>query len=257
MQLLMLGDVVSQSGCDFLQKKLPAFKKFQGVDVCIANGENAAKGNGLTPAAAQQLFCAGVDLITTGNHAFRRKECYDFLDENEFVLRPYNFPAGAPGRGVAVLDCGRVRVAVINLMGTMFLDARDNPFTAAETALTASDGCRVIVVDFHAEATSEKLALGYFLDGKISVLAGTHTHVQTADERVLPGGTGYITDLGMCGVQNTVLGVKKEPVIEKFRTRMPVRFETEEGTDCAMEGCLFDIDETTGRCRDAQRVRVT
>ena len=256
MQLLVLGDVVSQSGCDFLQKKLPAFKKFQGVDVCVANGENAAKGNGLTPQAAQQLFCAGVDLITTGNHAFRRKESYDYFDENAFVLRPYNFPKGAPGRGVGVIDCGRVRVAVINLMGTMFLDPLDNPFTAVEDALKETDGCRIVLVDFHAEATSEKLALGYFLDGKVSAVVGTHTHVQTSDACVLPGGTGYITDLGMCGARNTVLGVKKELVIEKFRTHLPVRFDTEESGDCSMEGCLFDIDETTGRCRDAQCIRI-
>ena len=257
MLLLVLGDVVSQSGCDFLMKKLPAFKRFQGIDVCVANGENAAKGNGLTPQAAEALFCAGVDFITTGNHAFRRKEMFDDYETNEAIIRPYNFPKGTPGRGVGVLDCGRFRVAVVNLMGTMFLDALDNPFAAVDEALKETDGCRIVLVDFHAEATSEKLAMGYYLDGRVSAVVGTHTHVQTSDERVLPGGTGYITDLGMCGVQDAVLGVKKELVIEKFRTRLPVRFDAEEGLNCSMEGCLFEIDEKTGRCKSAQRIRVT
>ncbi len=257
MQLLVLGDVVSQSGCDFLQKKLAAFKRFAHIDVCIANGENAAKGNGLTPQVARTLFSAGVDLITTGNHAFRRREMFDLYDSDPAILRPYNFPASTPGKGVGILDCGRFRVAVINLMGTMYLEALGNPFAAADAALKETDGCRIILVDFHAEATSEKLAMGYYLDGKVSAVVGTHTHVQTSDERVLPGGTGYITDLGMCGAQNTVLGVKKELVIEKFRTHLPVRFDTEESEDCSMEGCIFDIDEKSGLCRSVQRIRLT
>ena len=152
---------------------------------------------------------------------------------------------------------GYVRVGVVNLMGTMYLDALDNPFYAVERALQDLDDCRVVLVDFHAEATSEKKALGFFLDGRVSAFCGTHTHVQTSDECVLPGGTGYITDLGMCGALDSVLGVQKEIVIEKFRTALPVRFDTREDGPCAIEGCLFDIDEKTGRCRTATRLRLT
>ncbi len=256
MNILFLGDVVSESGCSFVRKRLPAFKRIYGIDLCLANAENSAKGNGVTPASAQDLFSSGVDALTLGNHAFRRREVFGFLDENEAVVRPFNFPKGAPGRGVCVLDLGRVRVAVVNLMGTMYLDALDNPFTAVEDALRQTGDAKIVLVDFHAEATSEKRAMGFFLDGRVSALCGTHTHVQTSDAQVLPGGTGYITDLGMCGVKDSILGVKKEPVLEKFRTLLPVRFDTAENGDCTLEGCVFDIDETTGRCRSAESVRV-
>ncbi len=255
--VLFLGDVVSQCGCEFVRKKLPAYKRFAGVDLCIANAENSAKGNGVTQQSAQFLLSSGVDFLTTGNHAFRRRECYDYFDESDTILRPCNYPAGAPGQGVGVIDMGYVRVGVVNLMGTMYLDALDNPFHAVERALRELDDCRIVLVDFHAEATSEKRAMGFFLDGKVSVVVGTHTHVQTSDDCVLPGGTGYITDLGMCGAVQSVLGVKKELVIEKFRSQLPARFDTEEADPCAIEGCLFDIDEKTGRCRSAQRIRLT
>ena len=257
MNILMLGDVVSQCGCDFLRKKLPAYKRFAGIDLCLANGENSARGNGLTPQSAEFLLSSGVDFLTGGNHSFRRCEVYDFLDESPCVARPFNYPAGAPGRGAAVLDLGRVQIGVINLMGTMYLENLENPFFAVERALHEVAGCKIVLVDFHAEATSEKKALGYYLDGRVSVVAGTHTHVQTADETVLPGGTGYITDLGMCGAQNSVLGVDKDIVIEKFRTQLPVRFDTAEDGPCALEGCVFEIEEKTGRCLSAQRIRLT
>ena len=256
MNILVLGDVVSESGCNFVRKRLPALKRLYGVDLCVANAENSAKGNGVTPDSARFLFSSGVDALTLGNHAFRRKEVYCFLDENEAIVRPFNYPAGAPGRGVVVLDLGRVRVAVVNLMGTMYLDALDNPFNAAEEALKQTGDAKIVLVDFHAEATSEKRAMGFFLDGRVSALFGTHTHVQTSDAQVLSGGTGYITDLGMCGVKDSILGVKKEPVLEKFQTLMPARFDTAEGGDCVLEGCLFDIDETSGVCRSAAALRV-
>ena len=256
MNILVLGDVVSDIGCAFLRKKLPAFKKLKAIDFCIANGENSAAGNGITPLSAQQLFTSGVDFITTGNHVFRRKEVYDLLDESEFIIRPCNFPEGNPGKGVAVVDLGRTSVAVINLMGTMFMESLENPFRTADRVLEEIKGkTNIILVDFHAEATSEKQALAYYLDGRISALFGTHTHVLTADERVLPGGTGYITDIGMCGVQNSVLGVKKEVVIEKFMTNMPVRFDAASG-ECMLNGCIFTIDEKSGRCTSAEAVRI-
>ena len=256
MIILALGDIVSQSGCEFVRKKLPSLKKLKGIDLCIANGENSAKGNGITPFSAEFLFSSGVDFITTGNHVFRRNEVYSFLDETESVIRPYNFPNGAPGKGVGIIDMGRTRVAVINLMGTMFMESLENPFHAVEKALNEIDGCKIVLVDFHAETTSEKLAMGYFLDGRVSAVFGTHTHVQTSDERVLPGGTGYITDLGMCGGLNTVLGVNKDIVIKKFRTNMPARFDTDETDECEFDGCIFEIDDKSGRCIDVQRIRL-
>lgn len=256
MNILVLGDVVSGIGCDFLRRKLPGLKRQKSVDFCIANGENSATGNGITPESAQSLFSSGVDFITTGNHVYRRKEVYDLLDESEFIIRPYNFPEDNPGKGVAVVDCGRYAVGVINLMGTMFLDSLDNPFYAADKALSELEGkTNIILVDFHAEATSEKQALAFYLDGRISALFGTHTHVLTNDDRVLPKGTGYITDIGMCGVTDSVLGVKKAAVIEKFMKNMPVRFDTADG-ECMLNGCIFTIDEKSGKCISTEAVRI-
>lgn len=254
MNILVLGDVVSGVGCDFLRRKLPSFKKLKNIDLCIANGENSATGNGITPDSAEHLFVSGVDLITTGNHVFRRKEIYDYLDENEFIVRPYNLSPSAPGKGVAVMDMGRYSVAVINLMGNMFSESCDNSFRAADKAVKeASEKTNIILVDLHAEATSEKKAMGFYLDGRVSAFFGTHTHVLTADERVLPKGTGYITDIGMCGVKDSVLGVDKDIVISKFLTGMPVRFDAAHG-DCMINGCIFTVDEKTGKCLSAERV---
>ena len=160
MNILVLGDIVSTCGCEFVRKKLPALKKLKGIDLCIANGENSAKGNGITPQSAEFLFSSGVDFITTGNHAFRRPEIHSYYDENEAIIRPYNYPDGAPGHGVGIIDMVKTRVAVINLMGTMFMENLENPFYAVEKALRETDGCKIILVDFHAETTSEKLALG-------------------------------------------------------------------------------------------------
>ena len=256
MNILVLGDVVSDIGCAFLRKKLPALKKLKAIDFCIANGENSAAGNGITPLSAQQLFTSGVDFITTGNHVFRRKEVYELLDESGFIIRPANFPEANPGKGYAVVDLGRTSVAVINLMGTMFMENLESPFRTADKLLGEIKGkTDIILVDFHAEATSEKQALAYYLDGRVSALFGTHTHVLTADDRVLPGGTGYITDIGMCGVENSVLGVKKEVVIEKFMTNMPVRFDAASG-ECMLNGCIFTVDEKNGRCTATETVRI-
>ncbi len=254
MNILVLGDVVNGVGCDFLRKKLPSFKKLKGIDFCIANGENSATGNGITPDSAEHLFTSGVDLITTGNHVFRRKEVYTYLDENEFIIRPFNFDSSAPGKGMAVVDMGRYSVAVINLMGNMYSDCCDNAFRAADKALKETEGkTNIILVDFHAEATSEKKAMGFYLDGRVSAVFGTHTHVLTADERVLPDGTGYITDIGMCGVKDSVLGVDKDIVIGKFLTGMPARFDGAQGS-CMINGCIFTVDEKSGKCLSAERV---
>lgn len=254
MNILVLGDVVNREGCDFLKKKLSAFKKLKGIDFCIANGENSADGNGITPDSAQQLFSAGVDFITTGNHVYRRKEVYDLLNESEFIIRPCNFPSGNPGVGSKVVDCGFFNIGIINVMGTMFLDNLDNPFRCVERELEKiKDKTNIILVDFHAEATSEKKAMGFFLDGRVSAIFGTHTHVLTADNTVLKGGTGYITDIGMCGVKESVLGVDKDIIIEKFRFNMPQRFDKAQGASMA-NGCIFTIDKTNGKCLSTELV---
>ena len=256
MRIFCIGDVVGSVGCCFLRSKLPALKRVKGIDLVICNGENSADGNGLTPSAAQFLFDSGVDAITLGNHAFRRKEVFEVLDSNPFIARPANFPDGAaPGHGVINIDTGRRVVSVINLMGNMYLESGlDCAFDVIDRALTQAEG-RIILVDFHAEATSEKRAMGYYLDGKVSAVFGTHTHVQTSDAQVLPNGTGYITDLGMTGTVHSVLGVKTDIIINKFKTKLPARFDLADG-ECRLEGALFDINDNTGKCKTAESLRI-
>lgn len=256
MKLLCIGDVVGDVGCRYLAKKLPKLRRDENIDMVVCNGENSADGNGITPDSANRLLDCGVDVITTGNHSFRRREMYGLYDTSEQIVRPANYPEGTtPGRGVTVFDMLRYRVGVINIMGTMYLEPLGNPFRCLDRCLKELSGCSVIVVDFHAEATAEKRAFGFYADGRASVVVGTHTHVQTADECVLPKGTGYITDLGMTGPINSVLGVKNEIVISKFRDMLPVRFETADG-ECSMGCCLFDIDEKTGRTRSVKRLLI-
>lgn len=254
MNILAIGDVVGSAGCHFLREKLPTLKKLKAVDLVIANGENSADGNGLTPSSVRYLLDSGADIITSGNHSFRRKESYDTYDECEQLLRPANFPSGAPGRGFTIYDMGRIQVGILNLMGTVYLDPLDNPFFTADAMLNNIP--KITVVDFHAEATGEKRSMGYYLDGRISALWGTHTHVQTADECILPKGTGYISDLGMTGAVNSVLGVKPELTIRKMRSQMPVRFDLVKDGPFKMDCCLFEIDEKTGRCQNVERLEL-
>ncbi|MBW7571620.1 TIGR00282 family metallophosphoesterase [Caproiciproducens faecalis] len=253
MNILAIGDVVGSIGCRFLRVHLPQFKKMKGIDLVIANGENSADGNGLTPVSVQFLFDSGVDVITSGNHSFRRKESYELYDSCEYLLRPANFPASVPGKGSCIVDMGRIQVGVINLMGTIYMESLDSPFDMADRLLKEMP--KITLIDFHAEATGEKRSFGYYLDGRVSAVFGTHTHVQTADECVLPQGTGYISDLGMTGPIQSVLGVKPELVIEKMRTKMPVRFALAEG-DCKMECTLFQIDEKTGKTVSVERIQI-
>ncbi len=257
MRILCVGDVIGSIGCDFLRQKLHAVKKLYAVDAVIVNGENSADGNGITPLSTQQLFEAGADAVTTGNHVFRQRASYDLLDESEFVIRPANYPDSAPGRGYTLLDFGFCSVAVINLLGTVYLEPLACPFETADRLVEKAntDGAKVIVVDFHAEATAEKKALAYYLDGRVSALFGTHTHVQTADSQVLPKGTGFITDVGMTGPEESVLGVKPELSIARMKDKLPVRFQTAEG-ECILEGCIFDIDKNTGKCLSAEAIRI-
>ncbi|MBR3148956.1 MAG: TIGR00282 family metallophosphoesterase [Eubacterium sp.] len=256
MNILFIGDIVSNQGCDYLSDVLPKLKIEYKADIVVANGENSAKGNGVTPQSAKMIFDSGVDVITLGNHALRRPEIADYLERNEFILRPENYHKSAPGRGITVLDKGRCQVLVANLQGTMYLDNNENPFDAADRIVgyAEENGIKTVLIDFHAETTSEKRALGFYLDGRISALVGTHTHVQTSDEQILPCGTAYITDLGMTGAYYSVLGVEPEIVIKKFRTNLPVRFTSADGP-CTIEGCFVQTNDKTGRAEKIERFR--
>ena len=220
MKVLAIGDVVGSIGCKFLRTQLPTLKKEKNIDLVIANGENSADGNGITPASAEYLFTSGVDVITTGNHTFRRKESYELFDSEDCLLRPANYPKGAPGKGICIVDKGRYQIAVVNLMGVVYLEALDCPFSVMDNILEENSLPKIILVDFHAEATGEKGGFAYAYDGTVSAIFGTHTHVQTADEHILPQGTGFITDLGMTGPCHSVLGVKPELIIKKLRSKM-------------------------------------
>lgn len=255
MRILCVGDVVGTVGCAHLRRVLPAIKRQYGVDVCIVNGENAADGNGITPVAAQHIFDSGADVITGGNHTYRRREFWDTLEEAPDLLRPANFPAGAPGQGWCVVDKGRYQVTVINLMGVVYLEPLACPFETLDALLTQAGEPRFCVVDFHAEATAEKKALACYADGRISALFGTHTHVATADEQILPSGTGFITDVGMTGPVYSVLGVRPEQSIEKMKSKLPVRFSTADGP-CMMNAVLFTLDDKTGRTVGVERLDV-
>ncbi len=253
MLIFTVGDVVGKEGCNFLVSHLPAYKKINAIDLCLVNGENSAQGNGITPDSCEQLFLAGADVVTTGNHVFRRNDVWNYLSSTKPVIRPANYNENNPGKGYYIADKGRYRCGVINLMGTAFLEALENPFVCIERVLKELSDCKIIVVDFHAEATAEKKAMGFYLDGKVTAVVGTHTHVQTADEQILPGGTAYLTDLGMTGPVNSVLGIKPELVISKFKYLMPVRFENALG-DIMMCGCLIEADEKTGKAISIERV---
>ncbi|MBQ8623762.1 MAG: TIGR00282 family metallophosphoesterase [Oscillospiraceae bacterium] len=251
MRLMFIGDVVGGTGCEFLASKMHYLKQKYKVDITVINGENSATGNGITAASCDYLTSIGADVITTGNHAFKRRESLAIFDEVEHLLRPLNYPDGVIGKGVYVLDMGRCQVAIVNLIGVVYMEPLDNPYFAMDKVLE-NIGTKNIFVDIHAEATAEKKALGYYLDGKVTAVLGTHTHVQTADEQILPNGTAYITDAGMTGPEESVLGVQKEPAIEKQRFHIPVRF-VEADTPCFICGVVVEFDEKTGKALSIER----
>ncbi len=251
-RLLFIGDVVGKVGCEFLDRKLRMLKNYYKIDITIVNGENSAQGNGITPISANSIFQAGADVITTGNHAFRRKEAREVF-ESPYVIRPANYPeGGAYGKGVCILDMGIYSIAVINLMGTVFMEPLDNPFTKIDEILKNIDTPNIFV-DFHAEATSEKKAMGHYLTGKVSGVFGTHTHVQTADEIILGEHTAYITDAGMTGAEISCLGVSISEVVEKQRFHTPVRFSEADGP-CFLCGVYVEFDEKVGKSYKIERV---
>ncbi|MBQ8296717.1 MAG: TIGR00282 family metallophosphoesterase [Ruminococcus sp.] len=250
--LLFIGDVVGKAGCNFLARNLRRIKNQYKIDITVVNAENSAQGNGITRASAESVINAGADIITTGNHAFKRREALDIYEE-DYIIRPANYPqGGCPGKGICMLDMGSYSVAVINLSGTVYLDPLDNPFTVIDEMLCSVETPNIFV-DFHAEATSEKKAMGYHLAGKVSGVFGTHTHVQTADECILSGHTAYITDAGMTGPENSVLGVEIQPAVDRLRFRMPVRFKEADG-DCFMCGVVVEFDEKMGKSNKIERI---
>jgi metallophosphoesterase (TIGR00282 family) len=246
-RLLFVGDVVGAPGRRILKARLKRLRRDTAADAAIVNGENAAGGAGITPATAAEMFDAGADVITTGNHVWDKKGVLELLAGDRRVLRPANYPDGSPGAGLVTIDVAGVPVAVVNLMGRVFMPLVDDPFRAADRILAEIAGrASVVFVDFHAEATSEKMAFAWHLDGRATAVVGTHTHVATADARVLPGGTAYITDVGMTGPRDSVIGVRKEQVLERFKSQRPIAYETAEG-DVRLAAVLVTADAGSGR----------
>lgn len=254
-RILAVGDVVGQSGVQFLKKHLRAAQKLYGVNFTVVNGENAQMV-GLTREDAEAMFSAGADVITLGNHTFGRAQIAPYLDDCPYILRPANLGERVPGRGYGVFGCGRIEIGVMNLIGRVDMRAQsDNPFKTADRLLAGRERPRFTLVDFHAEATSEKLAMANYLDGRVSALWGTHTHVPTADEEVFPKGTGYLSDLGMTGPVRGVLGVEAQQSVEGFLGGLPGRYR-DAGGACKMQGALFTLDDATGLCVGVERVDV-
>jgi metallophosphoesterase (TIGR00282 family) len=245
LRILFFGDIVGRPGRRGISAILPNWAAQYRPDVVIANGENAAGGIGISPAVAEELLDLGIDLLTLGNHAWQKRDVYGFLDANTKIIRPLNMPPGVPGRGYAILDVGGQPLAVVNLCGRIFLGEYDDPFRAIDGLLAEIDSPNVLV-DFHAETSSEKQAFGWFVDGRVSAVIGTHTHVQTADDRILPGGTAYITDVGMCGPQDSVIGMDRDIILHRFLTQLPTRFEVAKG-DPLVCAAVVEISEEDGK----------
>lgn len=256
MNILFIGDIVGSPGREAINKLLPELKKEYRLDFVIANAENAAGGSGITPRVADELFNAGVDVLTSGDHIWKKREVFELIDKDGRILRPVNFPQGAPGQGKNVFKTkAGLRVGVVNVQGRVFMEALECPFkTTREAQEVLSKDTQIIIVDIHAEATSEKVALGWYLDGLASAVLGTHTHIQTADERILPQGTAYITDVGMTGPLDSVIGRKIEDVLERFVTSIPTRFEVAK-ENIQLQGVVLDIDENTGKARAIVRIQ--
>lgn len=253
--ILAIGDVVGAQGLRYLKKKLRQVQKDHEIAFTVVNGENASNV-GLTPEQAEDMLDAGADVVTLGNHAFRQKSIHDYLDDTPYILRPHNYAPQCPGRGYGIFDSKLGAVAVINLIGRVNMDyGPDNPFLQIDRILPEVSEAKIILVDFHAEATSEKLAMGYMLDGKVTAVWGTHTHVPTADAMVLPKGTGYITDLGMTGPKFSVIGIQPELSIEKFRGGLYNRYVPAGGV-CVMSGAVFTVETETGLCTGVRQITI-
>jgi metallophosphoesterase (TIGR00282 family) len=258
MRILILGDVMGRPGRRAVREIVPSLIKKEAIDLAIANAENAAGGMGVDIKSASELFSTGVHVLTSGNHIWKKKEIYPYLNEQERLLRPANYPDGAPGRGWCAWENQHgLNALIINLQGRVFMPNHvDDPFRCVDGLLKEHGRhSPVIIVDMHAEATSEKNAMGWYLDGRVSAVYGTHTHIQTADERILPGGTAFITDLGMCGPFDSVIGMEKEVVINGFISQLPRKFEVAQ-ENAVLQGVIVDVDPQSGRARDIRRLRV-
>ena len=257
MKILFIGDIVGEAGRNVVKRFVPALREKHSLDIVVANVENMAGGFGITPETYLEMNQAGIDVMTGGNHTFDKKEGVPVLEEESNIVRPANYPENTPGKGSLIYSNSRgQKLGVINVMGRTFMDPLDCPFRKADELYDElSKHTKVIMIDFHAEATSEKVAMGWHFDGRASFVVGTHTHIQTADERVLPGGTAYLTDAGMSGPYDSVIGVRKEIIIQKFLTKRGKRFETATG-DAWLCGAIVEIDESTGHATSIERVRV-
>jgi metallophosphoesterase (TIGR00282 family) len=256
MRILFLGDIVGKPGRRAVERLLPRLVDGENLALVIANCENVTDGAGVDPGEAQKLLGAGVDVLTSGNHIWRRREIIEFIEADDRLLRPLNFPDGTPGCGWTIRETAAgTPVAVVNLIGRVFMDSVDCPFRAIDRLLLdLSARAHVVFVDMHCEATSEKGAMGWFLDGRVAAVVGSHTHVQTSDEKVLPGGTAFITDAGFCGPSDSVIGVDKDAAIRRFLTHMPAKLEVAKGA-AKVEGVIVDIDDDTGRASKIRRIR--
>lgn len=256
MNIIMIGDIVGRPGRRAVKELLPSLIREFQIDLVLANGENAAGGNGITPDLAEELYTFGVDILTMGNHVWDKKEILPYFEVENRIIRPANYPPGVPGKGFLVFPVTRnVKVGVLNLAGRVFLGNLDCPFRCADAMLAEiKRQTPVIIVDFHAEATSEKQAMGWYLDGRVTAVLGTHTHIQTADERLLPAGTAYITDVGMTGPRDSVLGVKSEIILKKFITQMPARFEIADGV-AQLNAVVLGINPANGEAYSIKRVQ--
>ena len=257
MRILFIGDIFAKVGRELVKRAVPALVASRGIDLVIANGENAAGGFGITRDISKELFGTGVAVMTSGNHVWDKKELLTFIDEEPRLLRPFNYPAGTPGRGSTILaTASGERVAVLNLMGRVFMTAIDDPFTVGRAEVERlKQHAATVFVDFHAEATSEKIAMGWYLDGLATAVVGTHTHVQTADAQVLPGGTAYCTDVGMTGPHDGVIGVERGPVIQRFLTGLPAKFDTASGMP-RLHAVIVTAD-AAGRATAIERLSLT
>src|SRR3989338_1985977 len=256
MKILVIGDIVGNPGREAVRALVPQLRRRHDLDLVVANCENIAGGAGVTPKTAQELFGSGVDFLTSGQHIWRYKEIMPYLNQEPRLIRPANYPPGAPGAGAGIIAArDGTKVGVLNLVGRVFLETVDCPFRAAQREVERlRRETPVILVDMHAEATSDKIAMGWYLDGQVSAVVGTHTHIQTADERVLPKGTAYLTDLGMTGPYDSVIGQRKEKIIERFITGLPTRFEVA-SDEVQLTGVVLDIDEKTGKANSIQRIQ--
>ncbi len=256
MKILFIGDIVGNPGREAVRGLLPGLQKEHKLDFVVANAENAAGGSGITPGVAQELFEAGVNVLTSGDHIWKKREIFEIIDKEERILRPLNFPAGVPGRGACLFKAkSGSMIGVVNVNGRVFMEALECPFKTTREAIEAlSKDTNIIIVDVHAEATSEKVALGWYLDGKASAVLGTHTHIQTADEKILPGGCAYITDVGMTGPLDSVIGRRIEDVLERFITGVPTRFEVAK-ENIQLQGAVLEIDDSTGKAKSILRIQ--